>query len=567
MKRLTSNIYGIAALFLLLVLSSCKKDFLDRTPGVDLDEEKVFSDGALAEQYADNAYNFLIDEYARFNAHRGTTSQASDEAVSGNTDISVRTLNQGLFHDHYERGGASLNDIGDVWERAYGGIRITNTVLARMNTIPWSNATQTPASIEAQMRFIRAFLYFELIKRFGGVPIVDKPASIFDDVDIPRNTYQECVDFIISDLDKARELGIPEEYNASNYGRPTVGAVRALRSRVLLYAASPLNNPTNDKTKWKLAADAADSVISRNNYSLQPSYSDIMNVAQSPEYIMIKIRGPRAIDGFLLDFVMSPGSGGAQGSMNPTQNHVDMYEMKNGLPITDPNSGYDPQNPYKDRDPRLEYNILYNDASWQGRKMGMWSQGTGETRTYGADFRPNNIIYSATRYYCRKMWPEVYVRNTTQRALFNFIFFRYAEILLNYAEALNEASDNPDDRTLAIGKVNEIRARIDVNMPPLSENLNQDQLREAIRHERAIELAFEDHRWYDLIRWKIAKEVITKPMKGMDVVKNADGTFTYNVVTLPVNYQKKFEDHMYLYPIPRNEIFKSKGVLTQNPNW
>ena len=564
MKRLTNYIYCIVLLSAFFVLSSCNKDFLERTPGADLNEEKVFSDGTLAEEYADNAYNHLIDEYARFNAHRGTTSQASDEAVSGNTDISVRTLNQGLFHDHYERGGASLNDIGDVWKRAYAGIRITNTMLAKMSAVPWTPEKAT--KIEWQMRFIRAFLYFELIKRFGGVPIVDKPASIFDDVDIPRNTYQECVDFIIADLDKAEALGIPADYSASEYGRPTLGAARALRSRVLLYAASPLNNPESDKAKWQLAADAALSVISMGKYDVAgQSYNDIMNVAFSPEYIMIKVRGPRAIDGFLLDFVMSPGSGGAQGSMNPTQNHVDMYEMKNGLPITDAASGYDPQNPYKDRDPRFYANILYNDVTWQGRKMGMWSQGTGDTKTYGADFRPNNIIYSATRYYCRKMWPEVYVRNTTQRALFNFIFFRYAEVLLNYAEALNEASDLEADRFLAIEQVNKIRMR--AGMPALSPTLDKDQLRDAIRHERAIELAFEDHRWYDLIRWKKAKEVITQPMKGMDVVKNANGSFTYNVVTLPANYQKKFEDHMYLYPIPRNEVYKSKGILEQNPNW
>ncbi|MFD1630010.1 RagB/SusD family nutrient uptake outer membrane protein [Pseudopedobacter beijingensis] len=563
MKKVT---YYISFLVVFAAIASCKKDFLDRTPGADLSEEKIFSDPNLAMNYADNAYNHLIDEYARFNAHRGTTSQASDEAVSGNTDVSVRTLNQGLFHDHYERGGASLNDIGDVWERAYAGIRITNVMLARINDVPWTN--QPVDRIKGEMYFIRAFLYFELIKRFGGVPIADKPATIFDDVDIPRNTYQECVDFILADLAQADNL-LPVSHNASNYGRATKGAARSLRSRMLLYAASTLNNPEHDLAKWKLAVDAADSVIKmpENPYSLQGTYADILNVSQSPEYIMIKIRPPRVIDGFLLDFVMSPGSGGAQGSMNPTQNHVDMYEMQaTGLPITDPASGYDPQNPYEGRDPRLKANILYNDADWQGRKMGMWSQtATNGTVTYGADFRPNNIIYSATRYYCRKMWPEVYVRNTTQRALLNYVFFRYAEILLNYAEASNEYHNSPQADSRIRDYINEIRGR--ANMPDIPSNLTKEQMGEVIRHERAVELAFEDHRWYDLIRWKQAKEILTQPMKGMDVVKKLDGSFTYNVVTLPIIYQKKFEDHMYLYPIPRNEVFKSQGILIQNPEW
>lgn len=575
--NMRNRYYSIIFLFVALVVTSCKKDFLDRTPSADLDEERVFKDRALVAAFADNAYNHLIDDYARFNAHRGTTAQLADEAVSGNTDVAVRTINQGLFHDHYERGGAQLNDIGDVWDRAYAGIRVTNVVLTRMKAAEPNTIVDNQARVSGEMHFIRAFLYFELIKRFGGVPIIDQPAGIFDDVDVPRNTYQECLDFILADLDAAN-VALPPDYSASSFGRATIGAAAALRARVLLYAASPLNNPSNDLSKWAAAATAAERVMGM-GYGLQASYDDIMNVPQSSEYIMIKIRAPRVIDGFLLDFVMSPGSGGAQGSMNPTQNHVDMYEaVKWSTPpppqlpeiissaaITDANSGYEPQKPYENRDPRFYANILYNDASWQGRRMGMWSQTTGATTTYGADFRPNNIIYSATRYYCRKMWPEVYVRNATQRALFNFIFFRYAEVLLNYAEAINESEDSPTNRTKALDQLNLIRDR--VGMPNLPNNLTQAQLRDAIVRERAVELAFEDFRWYDLIRWKKAKEVLTQPMKAMDVVRNANGSFTYNVVTLPVIYQRRFDEHMYLYPIPRREIFKSNGILIQNPSW
>jgi hypothetical protein len=559
-----NKLYFIFVFFMMLF--SCKKDFLDRTPGADLSEGKVFSNPVLSAQYADNAYNFLVDEYARFNAHRGTTSQASDEAVSGNTDVSVRTLNQGLFHDHYERGGASLNDIGDIWQRAYAGIRVTNTMISKMDSIPWT-AAQSPSKIMGEMRFIRAFLYFELIKRFGGVPIIDKAYSIFDNVDLPRNTYNECVNFIINDLTIAQGL-LPTDYSSGNYGRATEGAAKALKTRVLLYAASPLNNPTNDRAKWLLAVNAAREVISMNKYTLTgQSYDDLMNVSQSPEYIMIKVRAPRAINGFLLDFVMSPGSGGAQGSMNPTQNHVDLYQMQaTGLSITNPASGYNPNTPYIGRDPRFKANILFNDADWQGRKMGMWTQ-TSSTgvASYGLDYRPNNIIYTATGYYCKKMWPEVYVRNTTQRALFNFIFFRYGEVLLNYAEALNEYSDLQSDRVTAISALNTIRNR--VNMPQLPNTLTKNELREAIINERAVELAFEDFRWYDLMRWKKSAEIINKPVKGVEVVKNTNGTFSYSTFALQNIYQKKFEEYMYLYPIPRTEIFKSNGILNQNPQW
>jgi starch-binding outer membrane protein, SusD/RagB family len=550
------SIYKLSVTVLLLTLVvSCNKDFLDRAPSVNLSEEDIFSNPVLASQYADNAYNSLIDEYARFNAHRGITGQAADEAVSGNNEISVRTLTNGTYHDHYERGGASMNDISDVWGRAYGGIRVANKMLEMIDQVPWT-VNQSPARIKGEMYFVRAFLYFELIKRFGGVPIVDHVYGPNENIDIPRNTYTECVNFIISDLKNA-ELLLPATYDNSNNGRATSGASKALRARVLLYAASTLNNEANDLEKWKAAAAAAKEVMDMNLYSLQATYADILNVASSPEYIMIKIRGPRAIDGFLLDFAMSPGSGGAQGQLNPTQNHVDLYEMKTtGKPISDPTSGYNPQLPYSNRDPRLAANVLYNDAVWQGRKIEMWSG--------GRDYLSGNVTYTATRYYCRKLWPEVYIRNVSGTALVNFVYFRYAEVLLNYAEAQNEAV-GPDASVYSA--INQVRARTSVAMPPLPAGLTQSQMRDRIRNERAVELAFEDHRWYDIMRWKAGPQIVAQPMYGMNVVRNTNGTFTYSKELLPANMQKIYLDYMHRYPVPRSEIYKSKGILQQNQGW
>lgn len=550
------SMYKISILVLLItVLVSCNKDYLDRAPSVNLSEAEIFSNPVLAAQYADNAYNHLIDEYARFNAHRGITGQAADEAVSGNNEVSIRTLTNGTYHDHYERGGASLNDISDVWARAYAGIRVANKMLSVIDNVPWTT-NQSPARIKGEMLFIRAFLYFELIKRFGGVPIMDRVYGPNENIDFPRNTYTECVNFIIKDLKEA-DLLLPATYDNSNNGRATSGASKALRSRVLLFAASTLNNESNDLEKWKAAAAAAKEVIDLNIYSLQATYSDILNVASSPEYIMIKIRGPRPIDGFLLDFAMSPGSGGAQGQLNPTQNHVDLYEMKTtGKPITDPTSGYNPALPYANRDPRLAANVLYNDATWQGRKIEMFSG--------GKDYLSGNVTYTATRYYCRKLWPEVYIRNVSGTALLNFVYFRYAEILLNYAEAQNEAV-GPDASVYSA--INQIRARVSVAMPPLPAGLTQSQMRDRIRNERAVELAFEDFRWYDIMRWKAGPQIVAQPMYGMNVVKNTGGTFTYTRELLPANMQKVYLDYMHRYPIPHSEIYKSKGILLQNPGW
>jgi hypothetical protein len=449
-------------------------------------------------------------------------------------------------------------------------------MLDRISIVPV--AAIFPAQrVEGEMRFLRAFFYFELTKRFGGVPIMNKVYEVNDDINLSRNTYDECVNFMLADLDKAVTLlGNDADYGASNYGRATKGAALALKARVLLYAASPLNNPTGDKQKWRVAADAAKAVIDLNLYSLQSTYDNILNVPQSSEYIMIKIRGPRPIDGIFADFAMSPGSGGAQGQMNPTQNHVDMYEavkkdatgkIISSAPINDPNSGYTLQNPYANRDPRFYANILYNGAPWQGKQIETWSQTAANgTVNYGKDYNATNITFTATRYYCRKYWPEVYVRlgGTSGTALLNYVFFRYGEILLNYAEALNEAGGATPDADVYT-RINEIRAR--VGMPGLPVGLDQTAMREAVRHERAIELAFEDHRWYDIMRWKNGPELIAKPVYGMNVVKNTNGTFTYTPVLLGNNFQKVYFDYMHRYPIPKQEIYKSKGVLVQNPGW
>lgn len=559
MKLLTYKILFPIAAMVLLCISACKKDFLERTPGVSLPEENVFAKTTLATQFADNAYTFLVDDYARFDTHRGSTSQASDEAVSGTSNSSVRLFNQGLYHDVSNVN--ALNDILDIWKREYEGIRVTNMMLSKMDIVPWTS-TDPRNRIEGEMHYLRAFFYFELIKRFGGVPIVDRVYETNEDIDFPRNTYDECLAFIIKDLDLADQL-LPASYDGANNGRATLGGAAALRSRVLLYAASKLNNDSGDPVKWRAASNAAAKVMGM-SYSLQATYDDILNVAESPEYIMIKIRGPRlATENKIVDFAQSPGSNSISGSMNPTQNHVDLYEAvkKDGTgkiissaAIGDANSGYNPQAPYDNRDPRLSANVLYNDRAWQGRRLQMWDG--------GKDYSSTNTIYTATRYYCRKYWPEPYIRGQSGTALLNFVYFRYAEILLNFAEAKNEYEGPVDSVYTAI---NLIRTR--VGMPGLPQGLSKDEMRLRIRNERAVELAFEDHRWYDIMRWKIGPQVVAQPMYGMNVVRNTNGTFTYSRVLLPNAFQKVYLDHMHRYPIPRQEVQKSKGILLQNPGW
>jgi len=538
---------------LLFIFSGCDDKFLNVAPDVALDEEKVFADPVMAAQFADNAYSFLPDDYLRFNEGNGV-AQASDEAVGIDvTNPMLYTLSKGLYHDHSAYTALAINDISGIYDRCYAGIRVVNKMLSRMDEVKWK-PEQNPKSIKGEMYYLRAFMYFELIKRFGGVVLIDKAYTAFEDIDLPRNTYEECVSFILADIAQAVTL-LPVEQDAANYGRPTIGAARALKSRTLLYAASPLHNPENDAAKWKAAADAAKEVMNMNQYTLHPKYDEIVSPSGNgtiDEYILIKIKAPRSFN-WAIQAVMSPGSGGRIGTYNPTQNHVDLYEMSNGLPITDPKSGYNPNDPYKNRDPRFYANILYNDAPWQGRKMQMWDG--------GADYSSTSSAYTATRYYGKKLWPEVYQTPGTQTAFVNFIFFRYGEILLNYAEAQNEAS-GPD--ATVYDAINQLRKR--AGMPDLPTGLTKDQMRVRIYNERAVELAFEDNRWYDIMRWKKGKELVAQKMYAMNVVKNSDGSFSYTKVPLAESFQRVYEDHMHLYPIPRNEIQKSKK-LVQNPGW
>lgn len=550
----------ITIILSLFTLSSCKKDFLERAPGIDMTLDKVFSDPVLASQFADNSYNYRdMNTYCRF-ASLSSLCQYSDEATT-NSQAAVFPWYAG---EYVTAGTYSTNDIDYVWSRKYMGIRNCNISLDKLRGVPWTS-DQDPQRIRGEQFFLRAFYYFELIKRFGGVPVFTRAYGVNENADIPRSSYDDCVQLIVQDLDSAKVL-LPVAYNqvsgpntAANDGRATKGSAMALRSRVLLYAASPLNNATNDLSKWQMAAAAAKAIIDLNIYSLQATYGDIINVAQSPEYIWIMKVAPwqKWPDAnFLSGAIIPPSSGGLYAFLNPLQNHVDLYEMQaTGLPIADAGSGYNPQTPYAGRDPRFYANILYNDVVWAGRRMQMWDGGT--------DCKPGLTNYSFTRYYSRKYWPANLYGSTQANAILNYIFFRYAEVLLNYGEAQNEVA-GPDPSVYSA--INQVRAR--VAMPPLPSGLTQSQMRARIINERAVELAFEDYRLYDLMRWNIGKQVLNdQKMYGMQVVKNPDNSFTYSKLVLSSQFQRVFTDRQNLYPIPRSEIQKSKGILLQNPGW
>jgi len=554
----------IIYLLLLVVLSigfSCKKDFLQRDVGIQSDLEEVFKDPLLASRFGDFTYTFSISDYGRLSGYKGMTSQFTDESIANNGQIEVAAMNSGQFLDP----GAS--DVTGIYAQMYRGIRNANLMLANMDKTPWTDL-YNPNYIKGEQLYLRAYFYFELLRRFGGAVILTQPQDFTEaSTDLPRASYAETMALILSDLEQSMVLlpltNADWPNPAAQANRATGAAVMALKARVLLFDASPLNNPNNDLVKWKKAAAASKAIIDLNKFSLEPNYANVLTVANSNEYIRIWPRGGRGFIGtYLSDFLIPTSYGGAQSNLSPVQNHIDLYEMANGKPITDATSGYNPQNPYLNRDPRFYVNILYNNVTWQGRAVQTWQSEPNAQGiiTYGTDISTATSI-TKTSYYLKRLWPEASRSGSTASALLNYVFYRYAEVLINYAEALNEETGPTAE---VYNAVNAIRLR--AKMPALPAGLSQSEMRERIRNERAIEFAFEDMRWWDILRWKKGPEIVAQPMKAMKVIKNANGSFSYSVIELPA-FKKVFNNNMYLYPIPRAEMNKTSGALKQNPGW
>lgn len=530
----------------LINITSCDYLSFDFYDG-PVTEEQFWKLNNSARGQLNHAYSFIQQGY---NAYDGAMLAAGcDEAVNSNLNSSVNIFNNGTW--------SPLRTLDDAYAKNYRGLRQVNIFLAHANTANIIPATDIPR-LRGEAFFLRAFFHFELLKRYGGVIIANRVFNMHDTIDLPRNTFSETVAQIIMDCDSA--LAIPSlplaiaNSATSDYGRATKTAVMALKARTLLYAASPLNNPNNDLTLWQNAADAAKLIITSGAHSLINNYADIFNynVAAYNKEVIFASNAENRND---IETNNAPVSfAGALGRTNPTQELVDAYEMKNGKPITDPSSGYDPLNPYFNRDPRLTQSIFYNGSTFKSTTI--------ETFVDGKDSKERSINGTKTGYYMAKFLSSSATWNQTTNTLVRrpWVIFRYAEVLLNYAEAQNEAV-GPDQSVY--DAINQIRKRarlgVTTNLPA---NLTKDQMREYIRNERRVELAFEEHRFYDVRRWRIGEETFGKPVTGMRILKSG-ATLTYSPYTVET---RVFSIKNYLYPIPQSELDKTTK-LDQNPEW
>lgn len=549
-------------LTLIMFLSCDLDDFLDRAGDVNLDEEKVFTIFANAEKYHADIYANLR---ARFNVagdyQAAPMASASDESDS---QLGFQATNQ-MYTGNYNGIDAPITD-------CYEGIRKANLFIFKENVIPFPNDTKKKQMM-GEAYFLRAFYFSEVVKRFGGMPIMDETRLLRpgDNLSYPRNTYKDCVDFILKDLEKAIEM-LPVVLLETEYGRATKGAAIALKARVLLFAASPQWQREMGEDLWQQAADAAKAVIDLKDESGSPVYR-LYNTGKGAddyeqlfftrreggnmEVIFAKHAPPV---GFDVDEIMvwSPrgeNMNGA-GAVCPTQNFVNLFEMSDGTPIEE-SGRYDPQNPYANRDPRFYKTVIYHGSTWQGVQMDLTYN---ENKELSGAHRQDKG-FTRTGYYVRKYIPEQLKRNSSNTAYHNWIYFRLAEMYLNYAEALNEAADNADNREKAAAAVNLVRKRS--GMPDLPANLNQEQLRNRIWNERAIELSFEEHRWWDARRWLKAVDWFGGPMYEMEITKDESGRLHYEEKAF---FNRIYHSYMNLYPIPVNEMQKNP-LYTQNPGW
>lgn len=539
----------LTALVLAAALGACKKDYLsfDYTDGNIRDEADIWRSDRNTRGFLSNVYFGILNRY-NLDGNGSMLSQGSDEAVNSNLASSINIFNNGTW--------GSLRTVDDQYANLYSFIRRANIFL---ENAPGSGVT--PASDIPRLRgeafFLRALYHFELLKRYGSVVVVTRSLTLTDELDRPQNSVDEVVSQIVADCDSAAAVLLPAlvDQEAGDKGRASQTAALALKARTLLYAASPLNNPANDVAKWQKAATAAKALIDLRKHSLltQAQLPNLWNYG-SQAYNAEVIFATQSDNNNTFERNNAPISyDGALGRTNPTQELVDAFDMRtSGKPITDPTSGYNPQSPYTDRDPRLGLFVLVNNATFKARPV--------ETFEGGKDNVPINVNSTKTGYYLRKFMVEsaFWGVGTAINIRRPWVLFRYAEVPLNYAEALNEAQGPVAD---VYANVNLVRAR--VGMPALPAGLTKDQMRERIHKERQVELCFEDHRFFDVRRWKKGEALFNRPVTGMRITRTGTAlSYTHFQVE-----QRVFTEKMYRYPFSQVELNRSPKNLKQNPGW
>ncbi len=556
------NKIKISVLFIILASTlavSCDKSLLNKAPLDRLSDAALWNDLNLVQAYVNDQYRVLpsLDWYDKV---RGLTlSSACDESIHQYGYDGIYDMNKGAL--------AASNMTGfDTWKYDYGFIRNCNIFFSNLSRIPDTDSASLDR-MKGEVYFLRAYAYFELAERYGGVPLITEPFQLNDDFQVQRSSYDSTVNYIVGQCDSAITL-LPLSYSSDkDFGRATRGAAMALKSRALLYAASPLWNPGNDIAKAKKAADAAKAVIDLQLYPLYDGpmgdYYKIFIDNTNPEIIFqrtIDITNANTVYA-AIEQIEGPNGGinalGQYGGWNtnsPSQNLVDAFGMSDGLPITT-SPLYNSQNPYANRDPRFYSDINYDGAVWHDVPLEFYAGGRNSIQNTNNSDAQN---CSRTGYTMRKhLNPTFDYQNDPLGQTYDpWIIFRISEMYLNYAEAEYYAGEE-DQARWALGL---LRSRPSVNLPAITES--GTALLDRIRNERQVEMCFEGHRFFDVRRWKIAEVTENIPLKGIAITLSGS---VKSYAVKDVQERVFTAPKHYLFPIPQYEL--DKVQLTQNPNY
>ncbi|HEY0770795.1 MAG TPA: RagB/SusD family nutrient uptake outer membrane protein, partial [Sphingobacteriaceae bacterium] len=557
--------------------SSCSKegsDLLDpATTG--LTEADVFGSPQYSERFLMDIYRQILPVLAHTD-HAGPRwrNLANLETATDNgTNILAPNANVNDFNS----GAWTPSSTGMFWYHDWtnssAAIRACHLFLSHIDKVPVDPQYDFTDAVRAirkgEAKFLLAFNYAELAKQFGGLPIVTKVISPTDaDMLVPRSTFDETIAHIVKLCDEAA-AALPPSYDDAHLGRATKGAALALKARMLLYAASPLwNDPANandtpwsgkyDTKKWETAAKAAKDVMDLNVYSLHPDISTLFNTRTNDEIIFARMQEPMSYHSAThIPYTLYNGTGayGVGGINQASYNLVKEYEVLNGTTaysIDDPASGHNLQDPFKRRDPRFYRDFIFNGAVVLGKTAEFGDPEPGHNKSgkhnmgYLKEYQNRNTYMYSTKFadFTLNVTWDARSAGGGPRTNQNYPYLRYAEVLLNYAEAMNEAF-GPDVAGLPGGMtaraaVNEIRKRtvypnkpeyqgLTGGMPPIVGALTKDQMRAKIRHERRIEMAFEEHRFWDVRRWK---ETPVTEIKAQLPIYKKDGTMEYQIKTI-----------------------------------
>ena len=567
MKTNKYNKVAVGVISFLLPLSSV---LLFSCADLDYTEQNTRDEDWTFEYFENGIKNLVFDVYAQ--VYNNELASNSAYFLAGATDEAQYALETGAVNNYVNGGWSPANPYSNTWDKAYTAIADVNMYLEKIDQTDISDWQYNPdyniwvQQLEIfpyELRFLRAYFYFELFKTYGNVPLVTTTLTNGQANSIERTSEDEIVKFIVEELDAIAPY-LPENYNTevgSEVGRATRIAAYALKARTLLYAASPLHNPTGDKTRWAKAAEACKYILDNaSTWGLKlSSYGSLWghDAFFNPEIIFGLGRGES--NAFEMANYPVGVENGSSGNC-PTQSLVDQYEYQdNGETFGQRYPGnidLTSVDPYEGLDPRFALTVVKNGDQWptngsQGKAIETFVGGFNGAPKYGA---------TPTSYYLRKYVDGSCVttadNQTTRRH--TWIIFRLGEFYLDYAEAVFNATGSANDATYGMTAneaINVLRNRSDIQMPPFTED--GDAWVARYERERLVELAFENHRFWDVRRWK----------KGAQYFKTIQtATLSSDLMLTRSTINRQWDEKFNFYPIPQSELKKNPN-LTQNPGW